>query len=146
MAKYGYSVDFEPDFNFIPVTSALDVGENKVSLIGADYLKIYTSANPPTGSKAIPFVNFTTSFSTSSVNEPHISFNPKNGDWLAEEIDADSVTEIFDCSYVCSNIEISGASTICSGSSTYSFPFSNVTWSISSSTLASIVPNGKKLQ
>ena len=140
--KYGYTVDFEPDFNFIPATSALDVGKNNVSLSSADYLKVYTAANPPTGTKAIPFANFTTSYNTSSINEPHISFNSRNGNWLAEEMDGDITADIFDCSYVCSNAEISGAGTICSGSSTYSFPTSTLTWSISNSTLASIVSNG----
>ena len=57
-------------------------------------------------------------------------------------MDADTTTDIFDCSYICSNAEISGAETICSGSSTYSFPVSSVTWSISNSTLASIISNG----
>jgi secreted trypsin-like serine protease len=55
-------------------------------------------------------------------------------------------TKLFNyISWINSNVpfpDITGASLICSGSRTYSFPSSNITWSISNSSLATIEPNG----
>ena len=134
--SYGYDIYFNPNFGFIPVTSVLDVGSNNATLAESDYLKVYTSANPPTGSKSIPFNNFTTSFETSSANEPHISFNRLNGDWLAEEIDGDSVAVAndFNCPYMCNSNSITGIDILCT-SSTYSVnsESATVTWSSSPS-------------
>ena len=130
LGYYNYDVSFNPNFDFIPATSALDVGSGNTTLLPSDYLKVYSANNPPTGSKTIPFVNFMTSFNTNNINEPHISFNSFNGDWLAEELDSDSTIDIFDCLYVCDNIFIIGDSQLC-GSGTYSIDTSapNVSWS-----------------
>lgn len=142
LGYYNYNVSFNPNFDFIPVTSALDVGSGNTTLSQSDYLKTYSANNPPTGSKTIPFVNFTTSYNTSSINEPHISFNSMNGDWLAEELDNDAITDIFDCTFLCSpssNI-IKGSSNICS-SSTYTANVSGdavVNWSVSNTSAASL--------
>lgn len=134
LGYYNYDVSFNPNFDFIPATSALDVGSGNTTLLPSDYLKVYSANNPPTGSKTIPFVNFTTSFNTNSINDPHISFNSLNGDWLAEELDADANTDIFDCSFVCSTLNISGSDNLCS-SQTYSVQSGSatVTWSANSS-------------
>jgi len=131
--KYGYTVDLEPNFNFLPATSALDVGKNNVVLTNSDFLKVYTAANPPTGNKTIPFDNFTTSYNTSIINEPHLFFSRNNSDWLAEELDADSTIDVFDCTFICQVIAISGNSNLCS-SQTYSVQSgsTNVIWSASS--------------
>lgn len=134
---YNYDVSFNPNFNFIPVTSALDVGSGNTILSPSDYLKVYSANNPPTGSKTIPFVNFTTSFNSNSINEPHISFNSLNGDWLVGEMDPDTAIDIFDCSFVCSPLNITGNNNVCS-SQTYSVQSgnANVSWSTNSSKIS----------
>lgn len=143
LGNYGYTVDLNPNFNFIPAVSALDVGKGNVVLTSSDYLAKYSAAAPPTGSKAIPFVNFTTSFNTAGINEPHISFNARNGKWLASEMDAVAGSDIFDCAFVCSSNSITGASSICT-SGTFSVSVPNgttVNWSITPSNAATF-PTG----
>jgi len=119
------NIDFntEQTFGFIPVPSALDVGGGATTLNDSDYFKNYNAATPPTGSRSIPFDNFITAyFNNNSENEEHISFNFRNGDWLALELDAMAGNEdIFDCSYICEGERISGIDTVCS-SATYSVP------------------------
>lgn len=134
LGKYGFTVDLNPNFNFIPTTSALDVGSGNATLTTADYLKVYTKDNPPTGNKAIPFHNFTTSYNTSAINEPHITFNSRNGNWLANELNEVS-NNIFNCSYTCANTMITGPENFCS-SATFSVslpPNTNVNWSVNPS-------------
>lgn len=104
-------------FNFIPTTSALDVGNGSDVLNNNDYKRVYTAANPPTGNRAIPFDNFTTSFENSGLNERHITFNMRNGNWLATELDNINGNEdIFNCSFACNSNSISGVNRICSSS------------------------------
>lgn len=103
-------------FNFIPTTTALDVGSGSITLNNNDYKRVYSAANPPTGNKTIPFDNFTSSYNTTGTNERHISFNTRNGDWLAAELDDNE--EIFDCSFICSeSYQISGPDKFCSTAS-----------------------------
>ena len=113
--NYNYNLDIDLNFNFIPATSALDVGSGFATLTPSDYLRTYNAAIPPTGNKAIPFQNFTTSFNqNNTLNAGHISFNRRNGDWLASELD-NNVTnnQVFNCTYVCADNEIIGNSSIC---------------------------------
>lgn len=141
--KYGYSLTINPNLNFIPATSALDVGKGNTVLAASDYTLKYSAAAPPTGSKAIPFVNFMTSYTTTGANEPHISFNARNGKWLASELDAVAGTDVYDCSYVCGTLSIAGGSSFCT-TGTYSVPVSGgatVNWSISPSNAATF-PSG----
>lgn len=111
----GYSATVETSHNFISTTSALDIGG-----VGAidedDYRSVYTVNG--TGTLPSPFDNFTTSFSNNGNNEPHISFNRANGDWLATELDATVPAEIFDCSVTCDSLEIEGSDFLCN-SDTY---------------------------
>jgi len=142
----GINVYMIPSFNFIPVTSALDIGRGSVQLTNADYLKKYNSATPPTAPKDSPFVNFTTSFTNgASINEEHISFNKRNGNWLATELDTNvNNNDLFDCTYICPGAQIIGASTLCV-SSTYSAPSLAMTynWTITrGSGIATISGNG----
>jgi hypothetical protein len=131
------------NFNFIPVSSALDIGEGQVNLGASDYTATYSGTIPLNAPKNTPFNNFITAYNINSninPNEQHISFNENNANWLAEELNGN--TPIVGCAYICNATEISGENYICSGSKTYSFSNSNVTWSISNSSLASIVSNG----
>lgn len=110
----------EQTFGFIPIPSALDVGGGATTLDDDDYFRVYNAANPPTGNLAIPFQNFITAYeNNNSENEEHISFNFRNGNWLATELDTDDGNEdVFDCSFVCSDVDlIINDDIICSSSS-----------------------------
>lgn len=113
--NYDYNLNVNLNFDFIPVTSALDVGSGNATLVDLDYFNKYTAANPPIGSRAIPFVNFTTSSNqNNNLNAEHISFNRRNGDWLASELDADiSNNQIFNCINFCANAAITGSKFLC---------------------------------
>ncbi|WP_208103808.1 hypothetical protein [Flagellimonas ochracea] len=112
LATFNLNLEVTPDINFIPVTSALDVGSNNVPLIEEDYLQIYTTENPPPQELAIPFDNFTTTFDISGRNAAHISFNRTNGDWLAQELN--TVSTSFDCTFLCNpEAAIQGSKLLC---------------------------------
>lgn len=108
-------------FNFIPTTTALDVGNGNIPLGDEDYRRVYSAGNPPTGNLAIPFHNFYTAYQNiNSLNEAHISFNFDNGNWLATELDNVVGNEdVFDCSAFCSNADIIGEDVLCT-TGTYS--------------------------
>lgn len=109
-------------FNFIPTPSALDVGGGDLQLSDWDYKETYNAVMPPSAPRTIPFDNFTTSYNLTNINEAHISFNTRNGDWLALELDANSGNEdYFDCSWTCEQ-EVQGNDHICDGWNTYSVP------------------------
>ncbi|WP_019037537.1 T9SS type A sorting domain-containing protein [Psychroflexus tropicus] len=129
-------------FNFIPTISALDVGGGSTTLNNNDYTRFYTAANPPIGNKEIPFDNFTTSFDSSGLNETHISFNRRNGDWLAAELDENN--EVFDCSFVCSDINITAPSLLCtSGTFSVTAGADSVIWSVSPSNSGVAISSGQ---
>ena len=119
----GINAYLAPSFNFIPVPSALDIGSGSTPLNNADYLRKYNTASPPLAPKNSPFANFTTSFPNgTNTNEPHISFNTRNGNWLAKEIDNIlNNNDSFNCTYICSDNQITGLNLLCS-TSTYSIP------------------------
>jgi hypothetical protein len=102
-------------FSFIPTASALDIGNNNIVLNDTDYLRSYKSGNPPTGTKSSPFDNFSSDFdeNLNTQNKPHISFNPRNGDWLAEEIRGNQSS--YQCLFNCGTEpnEISGDNYVC---------------------------------
>lgn len=138
-------------FNFIPTTSSLDVGGGNATLNNNDYFRKYNSVNPPTGNLAIPFNNFITSFNNNGTNETHISFNPRNGDWLALELnDLANDEEFFNCTYICREARIFGSNQICQNSSeNYTLggwpSDANYVWEISSPGGFSLTPNGNSV-
>jgi len=120
--NFGIQMSARDNFNFIPTPSALDIGNGSVALNNADFFAKYNSKTPPTAPKNSPFINFSTSYNTSGINENHISFNTRNGNWLALELDNNaSNNDNFDCSYICTSNQITGPNTVCS-SATYSAP------------------------
>lgn len=137
--SYGISSYIEPTFGFIPEPSALDIGRGNITLDNNDYLKKYSVSTPLVAPKDSPFANYTTSFTpNSNLNEDHISFNRRNGNWLASELNTinnSGTPQIFDCSFVCSSgsspIQINGNNSICNAS-VYSVPSGadSYTWSI----------------
>lgn len=123
--EYNFNSSSVKSFDFIPIPSALDVGSGNANLTNMDYLTIYSKGNPPQSPKEIPFHNFTTSYTpNSSLNEVHISFNTRNGNWLAQELEDNannpSYPPVADCSYMCGT-EIIGANVLCS-EETYTVP------------------------
>jgi len=153
-------VSVRDKFGFIPTASALDIGSNNLMLTDVDYKKAYVGANPPSGSKSSPFVNFTSDWDTNpnSRNKAHISFSIRNGEWLANELGGVPITT--DCSFVCDTnqpLGFMGDNQICNNStSNYSInniaTEANINWSISpaggftltvnSNNNISITPNG----
>lgn len=144
--SYGISAVIADNFDFIPTPSALDIGGGAVALTDADYFKKYTAAAPPAYPKNSPFVNFTTSFPNgANINENHISFNTRNGNWLATELDSNvSNNQVFDCTYVCNDAQITGSDYLCT-TGTYSVPAGGTSynWTITQgASLVSLSGNG----
>jgi len=109
---YGFNLDITHDINFIPTTSALDVGGGNTTLVEADYLRMYTVDTQLPPELAIPFDNFATTYDISGANAAHISFNKSSGDWLAKELEEESVP--FDCTFLCTSVaEIVGNDLLC---------------------------------
>ncbi len=136
LGSVNINFNVENTFGFIPTASALDVGQGNVILNDTDYSRVYTAANPPTGNRVIPFQNFITAFeNNNSINERHISFNTRNGDWLATELDNSTTNnQVFDCTFICSGTsdsQISGNETLCTAG-VFSVPSGGTTytWSI----------------
>jgi hypothetical protein len=115
-------------FGFIPTASALDIGQRNIALDDTDYKKSYVGAIAPVAPKNSPFANFISDFDRSNPNasnKNHISFNDRNGDWLASELNAlnnpNATPSLANCSYMCSDFVITGNATLCS-SAVYSVP------------------------
>ena len=101
-------------FNFIPTPSSLDIGKGNINLNDSDYKMAYVGAIPPIAPKNSPFANFSTDFdkaNPNSSNKTHISFNNRNGEWLAKELNLNAITT--NCSYMCANTQITGPNIIC---------------------------------
>lgn len=132
-------------FSFIPTASALDIGKNNINLTDNDYLDSYIGAVPPSAPKNSPFINFSTEFdkyNQDTHNKQHISFNSRNGDWLAAELIGANV-ETTDCSAFCSNAEIIGENGLCNTGSYHLNTTITPIWSIvSGSNLATLTSNG----
>ena len=104
-------------FGFIPTASSLDIGKSITPILDFDYRKPYVGGQPPIAPKNSPFQNFVTGFVNNQPNlsnSEHISFNFRNGNWLASELDADFATnQITNCGFICAGSEISGISLVC---------------------------------
>ncbi|MFD1015465.1 hypothetical protein [Winogradskyella rapida] len=148
MGSANINFNIEETFGFIPTLSALDVGSGSTNLDNDDYFRTFGADNPPTGNLGIPFDNFITAyFNSNSENEEHISFNFRNGDWLAAELDPDVAIDIFDCTAFCSNAEIIGEDTLCS-TGVYSVTdlATTVNWTVTDpNNLVSFTTNGNEI-
>lgn len=128
-------------FSFIPTASALDIGKRNVTLDDSDYKKSYVGAIPLQAPKNSPFSNYITDFdkyNPNSRNKNHISFNTRNGDWLASELNSINNPTILplsaNCSYMCTGnsvSQITGNDGLC-GTSIFSVPSgaTSYNWSI----------------
>ncbi|GEM54110.1 hypothetical protein B0A58_00765 [Flavobacterium branchiophilum NBRC 15030 = ATCC 35035] len=143
--SFGIQMSARDNFNFIPTPSALDIGNGSVALNNADFFTKYNSATPPVAPKNSPFINFSTSFNTSGTNENHISFNTRNGNWLALELDSIATNnDNFNCSFICADSQIIGTNLLCT-SSTFSAPANTsfYNWTITQgASLVNLTGNG----
>ena len=119
-------------FSFIPTASALDIGKGTTTLNDNDYKMAYVGATPPIAPKNSPFINFTTDYNKATPNasnSAHISFNSRNGKWLARELTEVPITT--DCSSFCGTGQIIGNNILCS-SGVYSVTneATSVTWTV----------------
>jgi len=132
-------------FNFIPTASALDIGRKNVPLNDFDYKNSYVGATPPNAPKDSPFDNFSTDFNTfnqNAHNKEHISFDTRNGKWLAEELSEGSPNA--NCAFACGSVTISGSSALCT-SAIFSVPegADSVFWSVSPSNSGVTITSGQ---
>src|SRR5699024_1030516 len=75
-----------PQYGFIPVVSALDVKRNDGEPDPGDYLKSYGGGSITEPGLSSAFDNFIVDFdSGAAINNEHISFQQRNGNWLAGE-------------------------------------------------------------
>jgi hypothetical protein len=93
--KYNIQFSNIPYFNFVPVTSALDIGRGNTNLTLANHRQRYVGALPPATPLNTPFVNFITAFNNgiqignlTNFNEPHIAITQRSGNWLANELNS----------------------------------------------------------
>jgi pimeloyl-ACP methyl ester carboxylesterase len=118
-------------YGFIPVVSSLDVRRNG-GVTQNDYLNRYSGGIITKPGLSTQFDNFIVDYTTTPTNNEHISFQVRNGNWLARELEEDP-NNISDCSFFCDNmLEITGNGNICS-TATYSVPANNGTteWIVS---------------
>ncbi len=122
--KYNITASNVGSFNFIPVTSALDIGSGTVNLSHTDFVTKYRGATPPTGAKSTPFANFITAYNynlpSPVANEFHTSLHTRNANWLAAELTAarnasSNYPVATDCTIICSGLQISGPANVCRG-------------------------------
>lgn len=107
-------------YGFIPVASALDIRKENGELTETDYLRKYAGGEISYPSLSTPFENFIVDFNKNNyTNNRHISFQKRNGDWLAEELNEETDITVYDCSAFCSNMGIAGDDSLCS-TGTYS--------------------------
>ena len=148
LLKYSISASNIPQFNFVPTTSTLDIGNGTTALSLANYTAKYVGGMPPAAPYNTPFANFITAFNQNVYtstgvldnNENHIQIAQRNGDWVAGELNG-ITNQQANCSDVCSNNAIAGTAQLC-GSGTYSVAVTSssttVTWSIDQPSVATL--------
>lgn len=140
-------------YSFIPVASSLDIRRNNNNPTLYDYRKAYNTTNLNDINLSTGFDNFITEMSESNINNyEHISFSPKNGNWLAQELNARRVTNVntpnADCSFFCGVQEIYGADIICDKTTVYTYSIpelpagAEVQWSANGLEILSIENGG----
>lgn len=150
-AKFGntnkYTLSVSPRFGFIPTVSGLDIGGYAHHIPRSEYLSQHIGENPPSGTLSSPFDNFSTDFNKTNHNHHnyrHITFNPRNGKWLANELNqARNQTTNYtytNCEFFCDG-SIFGADAICGNNEyTYSIPQitnATISWSAPGLTILS---------
>lgn len=116
-------------FGFIPVVSALDVKRNGQDVTPADYRKKYAGGVMPEVALATEFDNWIVDYSAGG-NRPHISIQPRIGNWLLAEFNA-LPQQAYNCKFICEEAKIEGPDVVCtSGSFSIDGRFIRGEWSI----------------
>ncbi|MDO5616298.1 MAG: T9SS type A sorting domain-containing protein [Cruoricaptor ignavus] len=118
------------DFSFIPTPSAIAYKNGMQTLTEADYQKTYS---PTTDAPYVPFHNFVTE--TADGNRSHISFSPRNGEFIINQLSNDAVKQnkILSTTNLCgSKIKIGGSDRLCENTTaTYTTGFASyINWQI----------------
>ncbi|MDR6968232.1 pimeloyl-ACP methyl ester carboxylesterase [Flavobacterium arsenatis] len=120
-------------YGFIPVVSALDIRRNNQPVLEVDYLKKYAAGTTPEPALTSGFHAFIVDYTDNFINNEHISFQVRNGNWLAGHL-TEELSIPTDCSYMCSTREPNWADSICT-SQMFTSPViisdATYTWSIS---------------
>jgi|GEM_PF-617942 len=107
-----------PKYGFIPVASALDIRRNNTELYHEDYKKRYAGGSVSYPYLSSGFDNFIVDYNKGNIiNNRHISFQTRNGNWLANELNTVS-TNTANCSYICTS-EITGNDILCDSATFY---------------------------
>jgi hypothetical protein len=129
-----------PRYGFIPVASSLDIRKNNnQELNHDDLLKNFSGGIVSHTGLSSGFDNFIVDFNQGNpINNQHISFQTRNGNWLANELDGGQ--GMVDCSFVCSNLTIDGPSIICGNSVVFSVPqgANSYNWQVQHSSLINL--------
>jgi len=109
LGRYNISIFHQRMFTFVPVTSALDIGQGNIPMSAADFTTKYKGAAPPISPKNTPFVNFITARKD---NESHLQIGDRTGLWLAGELN-NSNPQAPDCTGTCASTVINGPDSFC---------------------------------
>jgi hypothetical protein len=111
------SIFINPRYGFIPVVSALDIKRNNLAVNSSDYMKKYAGGVTPELALTSGFDNFIVDYNNGNpINNEHISFQVRNGNWLAEELQVNPITPVypnFNCINFCANAAITGSKFLC---------------------------------
>jgi pimeloyl-ACP methyl ester carboxylesterase len=144
---FGEDLPFEfeiPRFCFVPTFSSLNIGGYSQPINPLDLTNPYSTAAPPLTPKNVFASNFFTNpTEAGQTNSPHIQLTARNGLWLFQQIQ--NTPQNFSCSYMCGlssfSPNISGASLICTTSSTFTLnnipPAATISWSATGASLVS---------
>ncbi len=143
-------LDFpNPRYGFIPVVSALDIKKiNGNDPTPDDYLKSYSGGILGDSNLISGFNDFIVDNRPDEPrNNRHITFRPRIGNWLANELNEVAQTNFVDCNFACdlTTTQIEGPEQFC-GTATYSLPAGADTyiWS-TDSTQVQLVQNGNQV-
>ncbi|MUU79885.1 hypothetical protein [Winogradskyella endarachnes] len=134
-------------YGFIPVVSALDIKRNNTEVNPEDYLKNYSGGHTPDTALTSGFNNFIVDFKPNvPTNNEHISFQSRNGNWLANELE-EATNLIDDCSDFCSNVELFGEDNLCdSGTYSVTDEATYIYWTVADpNNLVSFIINGNEI-
>lgn len=134
---------------FIPVVSALDIKKaNGNDPTPNDYLKSYAGGMPADPNLVSGFDAFIVdNLPGQPFNNPHLSFQVRNGNWLADELEAESPADypvVENCGFGCTGVNITAPSLLCT-SATFSVPegADSVEWTVSPSNSGVSVTSGQ---
>ncbi len=123
------------DFCFIPTPSALDIQDFTLPSLSASYVNGVASVSTSRTDGFLAQERFSpTSSASSSFNQQHVSFTPRNTEWIYDQMERLPVASNY-CSTECSAVlAITGPTQVCtSPTSVFSVNTSQVTWSASPS-------------